>query len=161
MSSVGTANKVIGVESARPPITARARGRCSSLPAPIPRASGSKPNRVHSVVIRIGGSRTRAAYRIILLDFTRPRMQTEPVAPEVAIREAARGRPRPTLMTTLCTPFRLPPLPLGIGAGSELQRPLALAVIGGLALSTPITLFAVPTLLIAIRGAHYRLQEAS
>src|SRR2546421_7854202 len=43
----------------------------------------------------------------------------------------------------------------------ELQRPLALAVIGGLALSTPITLFAVPTLLIAIRGRRYTLQENS
>ena len=47
-------------------------------------------------------------------------------------------------MTTLCTLFGLLPLALGLGAGSELQRPLALAVIGGLALSTPITLFVVP-----------------
>src|SRR3989441_1552898 len=74
---------------------------------------------------------------IILLDFTRLRMQTEHVALEVAIREAARVRLRPILMTTLCTLFGLLPLALGIGAGSELQRPLALAVIGGLALSTP------------------------
>ena len=96
---------------------------------------------------------------IILLDFTRLRMQGEGVALEVAIREAARVRLRPILMTTLCTLFGLLPLALGIGAGSELQRPLALAVIGGLALSTPITLFAVPTLLIAIRGRHYTLPQ--
>jgi len=95
---------------------------------------------------------------IILLDFTRLRMREEGVPLEVAIREAARVRLRPILMTTLCTLFGLLPLALGIGAGSELQRPLALAVIGGLVLSTPITLFAVPTLLVAIRGADYRLR---
>jgi multidrug efflux pump subunit AcrB len=74
-----------------------------------------------------------------------------------AIREAAHVRLRPILMTTLCTLFGLLPLALGLGAGSEMQRPLALAVIGGLALSTPITLFVVPTLLVAIRGHDYRL----
>jgi len=95
---------------------------------------------------------------IILLDFTRLRMQEEGVTLGVAIREAARVRLRPILMTTLCTLFGLLPLALGIGAGSELQRPLALAVIGGLVLSTPITLFAVPTLLLWIRGADYRMQ---
>ena len=94
---------------------------------------------------------------IILLDFTRLRMETTGAPLDLAIREAARVRLRPILMTTLCTLFGLLPLALGLGAGSELQRPLALAVIGGLALSTPITLFAVPTLLVAIRGRGYRL----
>ena len=94
---------------------------------------------------------------IILLDFTRHRMRTEGMALEQAIREAARIRLRPILMTTLCTLFGLLPLALGLGAGSEMQKPLALAVIGGLALSTPITLFLVPTLLTAIRGPDYVL----
>jgi len=97
---------------------------------------------------------------IILLDFTRLRMRTAGVPLDAAIREAARVRLRPILMTTLCTLFGLLPLALGIGAGSELQRPLALAVIGGLTLSTPITLFAVPVLLVAIRGGGYRLPAA-
>ncbi len=95
---------------------------------------------------------------IILLDFTRLRMRADAESLEVAIREAARVRLRPILMTTLCTLFGLLPLALGLGPGSELQRPLALAVIGGLALSTPITLFAVPTLLVALRGRDFRLK---
>lgn len=98
---------------------------------------------------------------IILLDFTRLRMRNDGLPLETAIREAARVRLRPILMTTLCTLFGLLPLALGIGAGSELQRPLALAVIGGLTLSTPITLLAVPSLLVAIRGREYRLSPSS
>jgi len=94
---------------------------------------------------------------IILLDFTRWRMMHADMELEAAIRDAARVRLRPILMTTLCTLFGLLPLALGLGAGSELQKPLALAVIGGLGLSTPITLFVVPTLLVAIRGGTYRL----
>ena len=94
---------------------------------------------------------------IILLDFTKLRMETDGLGLEMALREAGRIRLRPILMTTLCTLFGLLPLALGLGTGSELQRPLALAVIGGLALSTPITLFLVPTLLMAVRGPQYRL----
>ena len=97
---------------------------------------------------------------IILLDFTRHRMRQDGLALEPAIREAARVRLRPILMTTLCTLFGLLPLALGLGAGSEMQRPLALAVIGGLTLSTPITLFAIPTLLVAVRGRNYTLPRA-
>jgi len=96
---------------------------------------------------------------IILLDFTRHRMREGGLPLELAIREAAAVRLRPILMTTLCTLFGLLPLALGLGAGSEMQKPLALAVIGGLALSTPITLFIVPTLLVAIRGGNFRLPK--
>src|SRR5207247_11228169 len=63
---------------------------------------------------------------IILLDFTRHRMQAGCLPLMKAIIEAARVRLRPILMTTLCTLFGLFPLALGLGAGSELQKPLAL-----------------------------------
>jgi multidrug efflux pump subunit AcrB len=94
---------------------------------------------------------------IILLDFTRHRMLSAGLPLDQAISEAAAVRLRPILMTTLCTLFGLLPLSLGLGAGSEMQRPLALAVIGGLTISTPITLYVVPTLLVAVRGRNYRL----
>ena len=98
---------------------------------------------------------------IILLDFTRYRMVHDNVPLEIGLRDAARTRLRPILMTTLCTLFGLLPLALGLGAGSELQRPLALAVIGGLALSTPITLYMVPSLLVLIRGRDYRIRRSA
>jgi multidrug efflux pump subunit AcrB len=97
---------------------------------------------------------------IILLDFTHHRMLTEGDALKPALLEAGRVRLRPILMTTLCTLFGLLPLALGLGAGSEMQKPLALAVIGGLALSTPITLYLVPTFLVAVRGRDYKLVSA-
>lgn len=61
-----------------------------------------------------------------------------------ALIQAGRIRLRPILMTTLCTLFGLLPLALGIGSGAELQRPLAIAVIGGLTVSTLVTLVAIP-----------------
>jgi CzcA family heavy metal efflux pump len=63
-----------------------------------------------------------------------------------ALADAGAVRLRPILMTTLCTLVGLVPLALGLGAGAEMHRPLAIAVIGGLLVSTPATLFAVPAL---------------
>ncbi len=67
-------------------------------------------------------------------------------APAAALATAARRRLRPILMTTLCTVFGLLPLAFAWGAGSELQRPLAIAVVGGLLVSTLATLVALPLL---------------
>jgi CzcA family heavy metal efflux pump len=87
---------------------------------------------------------------IVMLDYAhRLRADGRPFVEAVA--DAARVRLRPILMTTLCTLFGLLPLALGLGAGAELQKPLALAVIGGLGLSTLVTLFAVPSAYVALR----------
>ncbi len=64
--------------------------------------------------------------------------------PRLAALEAARRRMRPIVMTTLCTLVGLLPLALGLGAAGEMQRPLALAVVGGLLVSTAATLFVLP-----------------
>ncbi len=65
---------------------------------------------------------------------------------EEALVAAARRRLRPILMTTAATLAGLAPLALGLGAGAELQRPLAVAVIGGLTLATLVTLVVTPGL---------------
>lgn len=64
--------------------------------------------------------------------------------PRLAALGAARRRMRPIVMTTLCTLVGLLPLALGLGAAGEMQRPLALAVVGGLVVSTAATLFVLP-----------------
>jgi CzcA family heavy metal efflux pump len=68
-----------------------------------------------------------------------------------ALVQAGRIRLRPILMTTLCTLFGLLPLALGLGSGAELQKPLAIAVIGGLSISMIITLVIMPVLYAAVR----------
>jgi len=83
---------------------------------------------------------------VIFLDAALHRA-AEGMEPHPALLAAARLRLRPILMTTLCTLVGLLPLAFGIGSGAELQRPLAVAVIGGLAFSTLVTLFLLPVAL--------------
>jgi len=87
---------------------------------------------------------------IVLIDYAH-RLVDEGVPFTEALERAGSIRLRPILMTTLCTLFGLLPLALGLGAGAELQRPLALAVIGGLTLSTFVTLYLVPLAYRALR----------
>jgi multidrug efflux pump subunit AcrB len=61
-----------------------------------------------------------------------------------SVIEACRVRARPILMTTFAAVFALMPLALGIGAGAQMQQPLAVAVIGGFLLSSFLLLFELP-----------------
>jgi HAE1 family hydrophobic/amphiphilic exporter-1 len=72
-----------------------------------------------------------------------------------ALIEAGRRRLRPVLMTTLTTILALLPLALGIGEGADAQAPLARTVIGGLTVSTLITLVLIP----AVYSLFYREHE--
>ena len=69
-----------------------------------------------------------------------------------AVREAGRRRLRPVLMTTATTVLGMIPLAFGLGEGSELQVPLARVIVGGLTVSTLITLVFVPALYLVIEG---------
>lgn len=86
---------------------------------------------------------------ILLLEYAQ-RLIHEGHPLEEALIAAARRRLRPILMTTAATLAGLAPLALGIGSGAELQRPLAIAVIGGLALSTVVTLVVTPGLTVLV-----------
>ena len=83
---------------------------------------------------------------IILFEYVQKLCDEEKMPLGEALVAAGKIRIRPILMTTLATLFGLLPLALGLGSGAELQRPLALAVIGGLLLSTFITLLLMPVL---------------
>jgi multidrug efflux pump subunit AcrB len=100
---------------------------------------------------------------IILLDYTDRLRAESDISLADALREAGRVRLRPILMTTLCTIFGLAPLAIGLGAGAELQRPLAIAVIGGLTLSTFITLLVMPTLALQLEnlGARKKIPRST
>ncbi|MBD3336416.1 MAG: MMPL family transporter [Candidatus Eisenbacteria bacterium] len=61
-----------------------------------------------------------------------------------AILEASRLRFRPIIMTTLTTILAMVPMAIGIGSGEQIQRPLAVTIIGGLFIATLLTLFLTP-----------------
>ena len=61
-----------------------------------------------------------------------------------AILEGGKSRLRPILMTTLTTTLGLLPLALGVGEGAEVRAPMAITVIGGLTVSTLLTLIVIP-----------------
>ena len=86
---------------------------------------------------------------IILIDFAN-HLISQGLSIDDALIAAGSVRLRPIIMTTLCTILGLFPLALGFGAGSELQKPLAIAVIGGLSLSTVFTLVFMPVVFRAL-----------
>ncbi len=80
---------------------------------------------------------------IILVD-TANRLRRRGLEKLEALRRAGRTRLRPILMTTATTVLGLTPMAIGLGEGSELRSPMALAVIGGLLSSTALTLVVIP-----------------
>ncbi|MCS7312738.1 MAG: efflux RND transporter permease subunit, partial [Acidobacteria bacterium] len=83
---------------------------------------------------------------LILIEFVLDRLRAG-VDVKTACQEAGLVRLRPVLMTALAAGVAVLPIALGYGTGSELQRPLALVLIGGLVTSTPLTLVCLPALL--------------
>jgi HAE1 family hydrophobic/amphiphilic exporter-1 len=82
---------------------------------------------------------------IVLVDMVN-RLREDGLARLDAIREAARLRLRPIMMTTLTTVLGLLPMTLGLGEGAEMRAPMAVTVIGGLLTATFLTLVVVPVM---------------
>lgn len=95
---------------------------------------------------------------VLLVDYTNVlRRRGSPLRDAVVL--AARTRLRPILMTSLATVFGLMPMALGWGTGGETNAPLARAVIGGLSVSTALTLFLIPTLYLILEERFPRTRE--
>jgi HAE1 family hydrophobic/amphiphilic exporter-1 len=71
-------------------------------------------------------------------------LQAQGVEKIAAIKEAGQARLRPILMTTLTTALGLLPMAIGFGEGAEVRTPMAITVIGGLLVSTLLTLVVIP-----------------
>ncbi|MCK9607469.1 MAG: efflux RND transporter permease subunit [Methylomonas sp.] len=76
-----------------------------------------------------------------------------------ALAESGMRRLRPVLMTSLAAALGLLPLAYGIGAGSDMLKPLAIAVIGALTLSVLLSLVATPTVYFVLRGLNHRFKQ--
>ncbi len=98
---------------------------------------------------------------LLFYEFQRERALDPNATVEELLTKAGQARLRPILMTICAAILTLFPLALGIGAGAAMQKPLAIAVIGGLALSMFFTLIVAPVLYSSLSHLRHRVVPAN
>jgi multidrug efflux pump len=91
---------------------------------------------------------------IMMIDFALEAERREGKTPQEAIYQACVLRFRPIMMTTMAALLGALPLALGTGVGSELRRPLGIAIVGGLIVSQMLTLYTTPVVYLYLDGCR-------
>jgi len=98
---------------------------------------------------------------IMMIDFALEAERGAGVGPKEAIYQACLLRFRPIMMTTMAALLGGLPLALGTGMGSELRRPLGIAIVGGLAVSQVLTLYTTPVIYLYLDELRLWLQRVA
>jgi multidrug efflux pump subunit AcrB len=109
-----------------------------------------------AIILLIGIVKKNA---IMMIDFALAAERNEGLNSRDAIYQACLLRFRPIMMTTCCALLGGLPLALGYGTGSELRRPLGIAIVGGLIVSQMLTLFTTPVIYLSLDRLRLRFSR--
>jgi multidrug efflux pump len=93
---------------------------------------------------------------ILIVEFAN-QLRARGAEPLEAVLQAARTRFRPVLMTALSTIAGILPIAIGLGAGGEARAPLGVAVVGGMAFATLLTIFVIPVVYLGFANLESRI----